>query len=145
MAETTNELQQMLASFSPEQQALLADYFKPKRKAAEKASESAELTSAKESLAKFEAEHSDIIEEYQLLVDEVKRLGPKRTFSATRRYTFDVQTGVITSQDGEVLGNYAEKGWQAAMRADGYTPGQVAAVSKKQREHEKGAQEAAAA
>lgn len=103
------------------------------RKARPKKEESPELIAARAELEAFEATNKGVIDEFKRLTEAVRGFKGTRVVLATVKYNLDPANGAITGPDGSVIATFGTEGWQSAMRASGYTNGQVAAVSKKMR------------
>jgi hypothetical protein len=137
-----SEVSKLIAGLSAEELKELKEALGMKKARVPK-EQSPEYLEAKAKVDAIVAENPELFKRYEAAKEGLKGVKGTRVIHATKRYKFDVGTGAITDNDGNHVATFDEKGWQAAMRAAGYTTGQVAAVSKAVRTAEKKLEEVA--
>jgi len=104
------------------------------RKARPKKEESPEYIAAKSALDGVVAEDPTYIQRYEDAREALRAIKGTRKVLANKSYVLDKESGIVTAKDtGEVVTTHGNDGWQSAMRSQGFTNGQIAAVAKAMR------------
>lgn len=126
-------IQEFISALTPEDLLTLKESLGV-RKVRAKKDQSPEFLAAKTELDDLIAENPEIIAKYEDAKEKLRGMKAVRKVLATRQYNLDEDTGEVTARDnGEAICVFDTEGWQSKMRAEQFTVGQCAAVSKKMR------------